>query len=165
VPFDGHAVRESQHFRSRRIVVSSINHHDEINAATDSGDLEVRVPVLAQCGHPVAVTADRRADIVVSSSLAYEYPHLCCDAVARRIASPERAVGCSCHRRARRCVGISMIACAGVYGRRVYEVMRYWDVDQPDWDDVDTITARVAIAVCRKALTFRPIRACERLSE
>ncbi|MBL6938104.1 MAG: dihydrofolate reductase family protein [Alphaproteobacteria bacterium] len=23
---------------------------------------------------------------------------------------------------------------AGVYGRRMYEVMRYWDDDQPDWD-------------------------------
>ena len=23
-----------------------------------------------------------------------------------------------------------------VYGRRMYEVMRYWDDDQPDWDDV-----------------------------
>ena len=23
---------------------------------------------------------------------------------------------------------------ASVYGRRVYEVMRYWDEDQPDWD-------------------------------
>ena len=22
-----------------------------------------------------------------------------------------------------------------VYGRRMYEVMRYWDEDQPDWDD------------------------------
>ena len=24
-----------------------------------------------------------------------------------------------------------------VYGRRMYEVMRYWDDDQPDWDDVE----------------------------
>jgi dihydrofolate reductase len=23
-----------------------------------------------------------------------------------------------------------------VYGRRVYEIMRYWDEDQPDWDEV-----------------------------
>jgi dihydrofolate reductase len=23
-----------------------------------------------------------------------------------------------------------------IYGRRMYEVMRYWDDDQPDWDDV-----------------------------
>jgi dihydrofolate reductase len=23
-----------------------------------------------------------------------------------------------------------------IYGRRMYEVMRYWDEDQPDWDDV-----------------------------
>ncbi|MBV8638637.1 MAG: dihydrofolate reductase family protein [Candidatus Eremiobacteraeota bacterium] len=23
---------------------------------------------------------------------------------------------------------------AGVYGRRIYETMRYWDEDQPDWD-------------------------------
>ena len=28
-------------------------------------------------------------------------------------------------------------ASAGIiYGRRMYEVMRYWDDDQPDWDDV-----------------------------
>ena len=27
---------------------------------------------------------------------------------------------------------------AGVlYGRRIYEVMRYWDEDQPDWDSAD----------------------------
>jgi dihydrofolate reductase len=24
-----------------------------------------------------------------------------------------------------------------IYGRRIYEVMRYWDVDQPDWDAGD----------------------------
>jgi dihydrofolate reductase len=24
-----------------------------------------------------------------------------------------------------------------IYGRRMYEVMRYWDVDQPDWDAGD----------------------------
>jgi dihydrofolate reductase len=24
-----------------------------------------------------------------------------------------------------------------VYGRRMYEIVRYWDVDQPDWDDED----------------------------
>jgi dihydrofolate reductase len=24
-----------------------------------------------------------------------------------------------------------------VYGRRMYEVMRYWDIDQPDWDAGD----------------------------
>jgi dihydrofolate reductase len=24
-----------------------------------------------------------------------------------------------------------------IYGRRMYEVMRYWDYDQPDWDDVE----------------------------
>jgi dihydrofolate reductase len=24
-----------------------------------------------------------------------------------------------------------------IYGRRIYEVMRYWDDDQPNWDDVD----------------------------
>src|SRR5690348_3438964 len=24
-----------------------------------------------------------------------------------------------------------------IYGRRIYEVMRYWDDDQPDWDDLD----------------------------
>jgi dihydrofolate reductase len=24
-----------------------------------------------------------------------------------------------------------------VYGRRMYEVMRYWDDDQPDWEDVE----------------------------
>ncbi|HEY0018267.1 MAG TPA: hypothetical protein VGC13_18270 [Longimicrobium sp.] len=28
-------------------------------------------------------------------------------------------------------------ASAGIiYGRRMYEVMRYWDDDQPDWDAV-----------------------------
>ena len=26
---------------------------------------------------------------------------------------------------------------ASLYGRRMYEVMRYWDEDQPDWDAVD----------------------------
>ena len=26
---------------------------------------------------------------------------------------------------------------AGVYGRRMYEIMRYWDEDQPDWDTGD----------------------------
>ncbi len=25
-------------------------------------------------------------------------------------------------------------AAGGVYGRRMYEIMRYWDEDQPDWD-------------------------------
>ncbi|MDQ2857449.1 MAG: dihydrofolate reductase family protein [Candidatus Eremiobacteraeota bacterium] len=25
----------------------------------------------------------------------------------------------------------------GLYGRRMYEVMRYWDVDRPDWDAVE----------------------------
>src|SRR4051812_40138207 len=24
-----------------------------------------------------------------------------------------------------------------IYGRRMYEVMRYWDDEQPDWDDVE----------------------------
>jgi hypothetical protein len=24
-----------------------------------------------------------------------------------------------------------------VYGRRMYEVMRYWDDDQPEWDDAE----------------------------
>ena len=24
-----------------------------------------------------------------------------------------------------------------IYGRRMYEVMRYWDDDQPDWDDIE----------------------------
>ncbi len=24
-----------------------------------------------------------------------------------------------------------------IYGRRLYEIMRYWDVDQPDWDSAD----------------------------
>lgn len=24
-----------------------------------------------------------------------------------------------------------------IYGRRMYDVMRYWDDDQPDWDAVD----------------------------
>ncbi|HUX33431.1 MAG TPA: dihydrofolate reductase family protein [Gemmatimonadaceae bacterium] len=26
---------------------------------------------------------------------------------------------------------------AMVYGRRIYELMRYWDDDQPDWDAID----------------------------
>ena len=24
-----------------------------------------------------------------------------------------------------------------IYGRRMYEIMRYWDEDSPDWDAVD----------------------------
>jgi dihydrofolate reductase len=24
-----------------------------------------------------------------------------------------------------------------LYGRRIYEVMRYWDEDQPDWDEIE----------------------------
>ena len=24
-----------------------------------------------------------------------------------------------------------------VYGRRMYEVMRYWDEDQPEWDEIE----------------------------
>jgi dihydrofolate reductase len=30
-----------------------------------------------------------------------------------------------------------------LYGRRMYEVMRYWDEDQPDWDAVDRDFAAV----------------------
>jgi len=30
-----------------------------------------------------------------------------------------------------------------VYGRRSYEIMRYWDEDQPDWDDLDREFAAV----------------------
>jgi dihydrofolate reductase len=30
-----------------------------------------------------------------------------------------------------------------LYGRRIYEVMRYWDKDQPDWDEMDHDFARV----------------------
>lgn len=30
-----------------------------------------------------------------------------------------------------------------IYGRRMYEVMRYWDGDQPDWDDVERDFAAV----------------------
>jgi len=29
-----------------------------------------------------------------------------------------------------------------VYGRRIYEVMRYWDDDRPEWDAADTILQR-----------------------
>ena len=29
-----------------------------------------------------------------------------------------------------------------IYGRRMYEVMRYWDEDQPDWDDNEHEFAR-----------------------
>jgi dihydrofolate reductase len=31
----------------------------------------------------------------------------------------------------------------GVYGRRTYEIMRYWDDDQPDWDAGDRAFAAV----------------------
>ena len=30
-----------------------------------------------------------------------------------------------------------------LYGRRIYEVMRYWDEDRPDWDDIDHDFAQV----------------------
>ena len=30
-----------------------------------------------------------------------------------------------------------------VYGRRMYEIMQYWDVDQPDWDAEDLAFAAV----------------------
>ena len=30
-----------------------------------------------------------------------------------------------------------------VYGRRMYEVMRYWDDDQPDWDEAEREYAMV----------------------
>jgi dihydrofolate reductase len=30
-----------------------------------------------------------------------------------------------------------------LYGRRLYEVMRYWDEDQPDWDEIDHDFAQV----------------------
>ncbi len=29
-----------------------------------------------------------------------------------------------------------------LYGRRIYEVMRYWDADQPDWDEIEHDFAR-----------------------
>jgi len=29
-----------------------------------------------------------------------------------------------------------------IYGRGMYEMMRYWDADQPDWDDADRDFAR-----------------------
>jgi dihydrofolate reductase len=40
-----------------------------------------------------------------------------------------------------------------IYGRRMYEVMRYWDDDQPDWDAVerDFATSRLRDSVARKA--------------
>ena len=31
----------------------------------------------------------------------------------------------------------------GVYSRRIYEVMRYWDEDQPDWDEIEDDFAQV----------------------
>jgi dihydrofolate reductase len=31
----------------------------------------------------------------------------------------------------------------GLYGRRMYEIMRYWDVDQPEWDAGDHDFAEV----------------------
>jgi dihydrofolate reductase len=30
-----------------------------------------------------------------------------------------------------------------LYGRRIYEVMRYWDEDQPDWDEIEHDFAQV----------------------
>jgi dihydrofolate reductase len=30
-----------------------------------------------------------------------------------------------------------------IYGRRMYEVMKYWDDDQPDWDDIERDFAAV----------------------
>ena len=30
-----------------------------------------------------------------------------------------------------------------IYGRRTYEIMRYWDEDQPDWDDMDRAFAQL----------------------
>jgi len=30
-----------------------------------------------------------------------------------------------------------------LYGRRIYEIMRYWDEDQPDWDEIDRDFAQV----------------------
>ena len=30
-----------------------------------------------------------------------------------------------------------------LYGRRMYEIMRYWDEDQPDWDEIDHDFAQV----------------------
>lgn len=30
-----------------------------------------------------------------------------------------------------------------LYGRRIYEVMRYWDEEQPDWDEIDHNFAQV----------------------
>ena len=31
----------------------------------------------------------------------------------------------------------------GLYGRRMYEIMRYWDEDQPDWGEVERDFAAV----------------------
>jgi dihydrofolate reductase len=30
-----------------------------------------------------------------------------------------------------------------LYGRRMYEIMRYWDEDQPEWDEIDQDFARI----------------------
>ena len=31
----------------------------------------------------------------------------------------------------------------GIYGRRVYEIMRYWDEDQSEWDEGDVAFAKI----------------------
>ena len=32
-----------------------------------------------------------------------------------------------------------------LYGRRIYEVMRYWDEDQPDWDEISMISPKSGV--------------------
>ncbi|EYD77310.1 Dihydrofolate reductase [Rubellimicrobium mesophilum DSM 19309] len=34
-------------------------------------------------------------------------------------------------------IGQTRALAGSLYGRRMYEIMRYWDDDQPDWDDAD----------------------------
>ena len=50
------------------------------------------------------------------------------------------------HHRVRSSLAISTICFRGseglLYGRRIYEVMRYWDADQPDWDEIEHDFAR-----------------------
>ena len=49
-----------------------------------------------------------------------------------------------------------------IYGRRIYEVMRYWDDDQPDWDAVARDFAAAWRAVgCDCAATYSTKRRFE----
>ena len=43
-----------------------------------------------------------------------------------------------------------------LYGRRIYEVMRYWDEDQPDWDEI--FRPSLAFEVEVGCITFFDVR-------